>query len=138
MRVHSLLTVCALGGGISQVVGQELRIPWVEAMVASVTQKYADAVTYHGPTGSALAVAKSAEASISSSLKARPTSSVKINERQSAQPYWLESIAHQGISAFHPNPAGYQVFRNVKDFGAKGLLYFLNIGARLTKEQVMV
>ncbi|KAK7049317.1 hypothetical protein VNI00_005918 [Paramarasmius palmivorus] len=35
-------------------------------------------------------------------------------------PYWLESIEHQGISAFNPDPAGYQVFRNVKDFGAKG------------------
>ncbi|KAI0318387.1 exo-beta-1-3-glucanase [Amylostereum chailletii] len=33
-------------------------------------------------------------------------------------PYWLENIAHQGTSAF--GPAGYQVFRNVKDFGAKG------------------
>jgi hypothetical protein len=33
-------------------------------------------------------------------------------------PYWYEAIAHQGISAF--GPAGYQVFRNVKDYGAKG------------------
>lgn len=37
-------------------------------------------------------------------------------------PYWLESITHQGISAF--GPAGYQVFRNVKDFGAKGTSMF--------------
>jgi hypothetical protein len=35
-------------------------------------------------------------------------------------PYWLEDIAHQGISAFHHDPKSYQVFRNVKDFGAKG------------------
>ncbi|KAI0062874.1 exo-beta-1,3-glucanase [Artomyces pyxidatus] len=33
-------------------------------------------------------------------------------------PYWLETITHQGTSAF--GPGGYQVFRNVKDFGAKG------------------
>ena len=33
-------------------------------------------------------------------------------------PYWLQNIAHQGTSAF--GPAGYTVFRNVKDFGAKG------------------
>ncbi|KAF9883834.1 hypothetical protein FE257_002771 [Aspergillus nanangensis] len=32
--------------------------------------------------------------------------------------FWLESISHQGISAF--GASGYQVFRNVKDFGAKG------------------
>lgn len=42
--------------------------------------------------------------------------------KQAAVPYWLESIAHQGISAF--GPAGYQVFRNVKDFGAKGTSIF--------------
>ncbi|KAG6845237.1 hypothetical protein H0H87_012229 [Tephrocybe sp. NHM501043] len=34
--------------------------------------------------------------------------------------YWLESIKHQGIAAYNSNPSGYQVFRNVKDFGAKG------------------
>lgn len=33
-------------------------------------------------------------------------------------PYWYETIKHQGISAF--GPSGYQVFRNVKDYGAKG------------------
>ncbi|KAK4561740.1 hypothetical protein LTR86_004419 [Recurvomyces mirabilis] len=34
--------------------------------------------------------------------------------------YWLEDIKHQGLAAFNPDPSGYQVFRNVKDFGAKG------------------
>lgn len=37
-----------------------------------------------------------------------------------ADPYWLETIKHQGTSPFNPNPSSYQVFRNVKDFGAKG------------------
>ncbi|KXN90550.1 Glucan 1,3-beta-glucosidase [Leucoagaricus sp. SymC.cos] len=37
-----------------------------------------------------------------------------------SDPFWLERIKHQGTSAFNPNPSGYQVFRNVKDFGAKG------------------
>ncbi|KAG9310404.1 glycoside hydrolase family 55 protein [Chiua virens] len=38
------------------------------------------------------------------------------------EPYWLETIGHwhQGTSPFHPNPSSYQVFRNVKDYGAKG------------------
>ena len=35
-------------------------------------------------------------------------------------PFWLERIKHQGISAFNSAPSSYQVFRNVKDFGAKG------------------
>ncbi|KAI5795641.1 pectate lyase superfamily protein-domain-containing protein [Geopyxis carbonaria] len=34
--------------------------------------------------------------------------------------FWLEGVEHQGISAFNPNPAEYKVFRNVKDYGAKG------------------
>jgi hypothetical protein len=36
-------------------------------------------------------------------------------------PYWLEDIRHQGISAFNSDPDTYQVFRNVKSFGAKGV-----------------
>lgn len=37
-----------------------------------------------------------------------------------SDPYWLQNIKHQGISAFNSDPSSYQVFRNVKDFGAKG------------------
>ena len=36
------------------------------------------------------------------------------------EPYWLEKIKHQGIAAYNPNPTGYKVFRNVKDYGAVG------------------
>ncbi|KAJ6540959.1 pectin lyase fold/virulence factor [Mycena sp. CBHHK59/15] len=32
----------------------------------------------------------------------------------------MQNIKHQGIAAFNPNSTTYQVFRNVKDFGAKG------------------
>ena len=35
-------------------------------------------------------------------------------------PFWMESIRHQGVAAFNEKPSKYQVFRNVKDFGAKG------------------
>jgi glucan 1,3-beta-glucosidase len=35
-------------------------------------------------------------------------------------PYWLETIKHQGTSPFNSNSSSFQVFRNVKDFGAKG------------------
>ncbi len=37
-----------------------------------------------------------------------------------SDPFWLQSISHRGTAAFNSNPSGYQVFRNVKDFGAKG------------------
>ncbi|KAG6814279.1 hypothetical protein H0H92_013404 [Tricholoma furcatifolium] len=38
----------------------------------------------------------------------------------STDPYWMENITHQGIAAYNSDPSTYQVFRNVKDFGAVG------------------
>ncbi|KDQ16283.1 glycoside hydrolase family 55 protein [Botryobasidium botryosum FD-172 SS1] len=35
-------------------------------------------------------------------------------------PFWLETIAKRGTSAFNNSPSSYKVFRNVKDYGAKG------------------
>ena len=46
-----------------------------------------------------------------SSTSAAPTTA--------STPYWLASINHQGLAPF-AGPA-YPVFRNVKDFGAKGV-----------------
>ncbi|KAJ8071726.1 hypothetical protein OCU04_002042 [Sclerotinia nivalis] len=36
------------------------------------------------------------------------------------QAYWYETIAHQGVAPYNPQGSAYQVFRNVKDFGATG------------------
>ena len=36
------------------------------------------------------------------------------------EPYWLEKMKHQGLSAYNKDPASYRTFRDVKDFGAKG------------------
>lgn len=33
--------------------------------------------------------------------------------------YWMEDILHQGLASFNPN-SKYRVFRNVKDYGARG------------------
>lgn len=35
------------------------------------------------------------------------------------EPYWLENVKHQGVASFNSNST-YQVFRNVKDYGAAG------------------
>ncbi|KIJ69589.1 glycoside hydrolase family 55 protein [Hydnomerulius pinastri MD-312] len=35
-------------------------------------------------------------------------------------PYWLENITHQGMAPYATDPSTYQVFRNVKDYGATG------------------
>lgn len=45
-------------------------------------------------------------------------SKTKTVEKRQSSSYWYENIPHRGISAF--GPQGYAVYRNVKDFGAKG------------------
>lgn len=39
---------------------------------------------------------------------------------QAADGFWMNELSGKGIAAFNPNPSGYKVFRNVKEFGAKG------------------
>ncbi|KAF2748004.1 glycoside hydrolase family 55 protein [Sporormia fimetaria CBS 119925] len=34
--------------------------------------------------------------------------------------YWFRDIQKRGTAAFNPNPAGYRVWRNVMDYGARG------------------
>jgi len=48
--------------------------------------------------------------------------SVPLGEGSAAQnePYWLEKMKHQGLSAYNQDPPSYRTFRNVKDFGARG------------------
>lgn len=72
-----------------------------------MTAQFVPAVTYAGPTGTAAAVLKT-------------SSTTKVTATPTPAAYWLEQIKHQGIAAFNPSPSTYQVFRNVKDYGAKG------------------
>jgi glucan 1,3-beta-glucosidase len=72
----------------------QFEIPVVENIVGAVLATHDKYVHFHGNHSSS-AMAK----------------------RQSSS-YWYENISHQGISAF--GPSGYQVFRNVKSYGAKG------------------
>ncbi len=54
-------------------------------------------------------------------LSVTPTKSTAIpDESSTREPFWLEVIKHQGTSPFNLDPGSYQVFRNVKDFGAVG------------------
>jgi glucan 1,3-beta-glucosidase len=34
--------------------------------------------------------------------------------------YWLNDMSGKGYAAFNPNPNGYKVFRNIRDYGAVG------------------
>ena len=51
-------------------------------------------------------------------IRARADCSVQSYGQQSE--FWLPNIAHQGTSPFLVNGTDYLVYRNVKDFGAKG------------------
>jgi glucan 1,3-beta-glucosidase len=55
-----------------------------------------------------------------SSLFRLETPAVNVDATSNDAPYWLADIRHQGIAAFNSNPSSYTVFRNVKDYGAKG------------------
>lgn len=77
-------------------------IPAVENVVAKVLKDFGEYV--HFERNDSAIVPEPAPAA----LKRQTTST----------PYWYEQIAHQGISAF--GPSGYQVYRNVKSYGATG------------------
>jgi glucan 1,3-beta-glucosidase len=86
----------------------QFEIPVVESIVAHVIATHEDYVHFHGNDTNSTNLAAS--------------SSPSLSKRQS--PYWYEYIDHQGISAF--GPSGYQVFRNVKNYGAKGMSNILH------------
>lgn len=77
------------------VASRQFEIPRVNAVVDNVLQEYEAYVDYNHSVSEHHAVTK-----------------------RQATPYWYEDITHQGISAF--GPSGYVVYRNVKDYGAKG------------------
>ena len=106
------------------------RIPEVEQNAQYMLSRFADWHTYHGPTGTATRATRTGRPH-----RPPPTPT-------STCAYWLEDINHQGLSPFHPDPANYRVFRNVKDFGAKGnerafLRQATSLSSNLLLQQVM-
>lgn len=88
-------------------------IPEVDKFVSAALSKNHNYTAYRGPTGAGnSAMPKATSASFSTlAVVADPA-------------YWLEDIAHQGTSAFNSDKT-YKAFRNVKDYGAKGILLAL-------------
>jgi len=105
----------ALLSAISPVAVAQVSILQVSSAVSSATSSFAP-----GSASSALASSSTAKVA-PQAVAATPAAAAAAAH----SPYWLESIAHQGISAFDSNPASYQVFRNVKSFGAKGKISVL-------------
>ncbi|SPO21480.1 probable beta-1,3 exoglucanase precursor [Ustilago trichophora] len=59
--------------------------------------------------------------SINSSMQTEsPTNPSQATASRANETFWFELIDHNGNATYNPNPSTYQVYRNVKDFGAKG------------------
>ncbi|KAK4865561.1 hypothetical protein LT330_009349 [Penicillium expansum] len=94
---------------------QLLEIPAVDDIISSAM------LPFEQYTSFGLAPTKIASAAISFGTKAAVNAESAVAAAAAADSaYWLADIAHQGVAAFNSNPSGYQVFRNVKDYGAKG------------------
>jgi glucan 1,3-beta-glucosidase len=83
----------------------QFEIPEVETVVGEIVNKLGTYVHYHGNHSDVPTIPPHSD--FASIIPRQGTS------------YWYESISHQGISAF--GPGGYQVYRNVKDYGATGM-----------------
>lgn len=89
-----------------------VEIPAVSSVVNSALSEFSIYVTHAlDPTAAA------------TSTPAKVTDKAEIHARGAVTDptYWLANIGHHGIAAFNSNPSSYTVFRNVKDYGAKGM-----------------
>lgn len=93
------------------VLAEQFDIPIVEEFASSAIDSASAYVNYDGPTGSVTATAPFATFEGIAGPAATEAA-------LAGAPYWYEQISHQGISAF--GPSGYTVYRNVRDYGAKG------------------
>lgn len=95
------------------VVAEKLVLNTVERVVKNVLVENSDYVDYTGPPEGATVSASSSK-----------TNKVNVKVNAATTPYWYEAIEKQGVAP--QTAAGYAVFRNVKDFGAKGMYYFIH------------
>ena len=95
--------------------GEKLVIPEVQAAVGSQLHEFSKYTAYAGPTGTAKAVALAPTPKVLAQVLVQQAAAAVAT----ATPYWYETITHQGKAAFNSNST-YQIFRNVKSYGAKG------------------
>ncbi|EPE25182.1 Pectin lyase-like protein [Glarea lozoyensis ATCC 20868] len=114
--------------GVTNTVATSLKIPWVDSVVELMTSELSSAVHYNGPSSQAQGAHDTSshqqvlQVSQESGHSDPPDGSPEDDPDNSPPtlPYWFEHIKHQGVAAFNSKPSEYQVYRNVKDFGAKG------------------
>ena len=99
---------------------KKLVIPEVEQAIAQEKALFREHIAYtDGPTGTAKAIASKATPKVLAQLLNQQAKSAVA--AAAGTPYWYEQITHQGISAFNSDST-YKVYRNVKDYGAKGFV----------------
>ncbi|KAG9086047.1 hypothetical protein FS749_003943 [Ceratobasidium sp. UAMH 11750] len=54
------------------------------------------------------------------SLGSTCTAPLGLGTAAPGDPYWMQTITRRGGSPYNSNPGGYKVYRNVKDYGARG------------------
>lgn len=108
-------TILPAVAGVAQLAtAQEFVIPQTERYVAQMLSKFHRYIHYHGPPHGD--VPKHTAGPPASVIKAK----VKAAAADPSCDFWLEDIKHRGVAAFN-DFANYTVFRNVMDYGAKGM-----------------
>ncbi|KXT07061.1 hypothetical protein AC579_5873 [Pseudocercospora musae] len=113
--MYSVLYALPLLGALMSTQAQLFTPPEVEQYVDSALQQYFPYTHYPGPSRSWW----------QRFPKGGPRPAMAPHPKPDNNPadpcyFWMEDIKHQGVAAFNSNPSAYRVFRNVKDFGAKG------------------
>jgi glucan 1,3-beta-glucosidase len=54
------------------------------------------------------------------SLGSTCTAPLGLGTAAASDPYWMQTITRRGGSPYNSSPSTYKVFRNVKDYGARG------------------
>jgi hypothetical protein len=107
-------------GAVTNTVAGHLNIPWVESAVELMTSESLAAIHYNDDKVSPIQQVLQVAQPLGKSKRPHGPPEDGPEDPPPPPPYWLENIKHQGVAAFNSKPSGYQVYRNVKDFGAKG------------------
>lgn len=111
MRLLSPLVSCLLAGRVTALVDLPKMSIVVEEALRSVDITVANLT----------AAPKTTPSTTMLTVAAKPTPALVAKAAAAGDPaYWLKDMPKQGRAAFNANPAGYKVWRNVKDYGAKG------------------
>jgi glucan 1,3-beta-glucosidase len=87
---------------------------------ATSTKSSASSYSASSTTSSASSTKTSSTSTSSKSSSTTSSSTTSSASATASCDYWLEDIKSQGIAPFNSDSADYVVFRNVKDYGAKG------------------